>query len=72
MELALCHHSNIYFEVPLLIFKNVFASLPRLHVVSRHKFSNRNTAVARICEKGGGSYDVYSGKNQGQTWMRLG
>jgi hypothetical protein len=66
VELALCHHSDTYFEVPLLILKNLFAFLPRLHAVSRHKISNRNIAVTRICEKGGGCCDVYSGEHQGR------
>jgi hypothetical protein len=65
VDLALFHQPDTYFEVPLLILKNVFASLPRLHDVSRHKINNRNIAVARICGMGGGCYDVYSGKTQG-------
>lgn len=66
VEFALCHHSDTYFEVPLLILKNHFASLTRPHAVLRHEISNRNTAVALICGKGGGCYEVYSGKNQGR------
>jgi hypothetical protein len=66
VELVFCHHSDTYFEVPLLILKKLFALLLRLHTVTCRKISNRNIGVARIFEKGGGCYEVYSGKNQGR------